>query len=101
MFPFEFVNKVVNETVVEVLATQVSVTGSSLDLEDTFLNGQERDIESSSTKIEDEDIAFSSHLLVKTVGDSSGSRFVDDTKDIEARNDTRILGGLTLSVVEV
>jgi hypothetical protein len=36
---------VVDESVVEVLTTQVGVTGSGLDLEDTLLNGEERDIE--------------------------------------------------------
>jgi hypothetical protein len=41
----ELVAEVVDETVVEVLTTKVSVTGSGLDLEDTLLNGEERHIE--------------------------------------------------------
>ena len=36
--PFEFVNKMVDKTVVEVFATQVSVAGSRFDLEDTLFD---------------------------------------------------------------
>ena len=91
----------VDETVVEVLTTQVSVTSSGLDLEDTLLNGQERDIESTTTEIEDEDVALTLGLLVETVGDGSSGGLVDDTEDVQAGDETSILGGLTLRVVEV
>lgn len=91
----------VDETVVEVLASQVSVTSSGLDLEDTLLDGEERDIEGSTTEIEDENVALTLDLLVETVGDGSGGRLVDDTEDVEAGNQTGILGSLTLGVVEV
>ena len=37
---------------IEVLAAEVSVAGGRLDLEDTLLNGQEGNIESSSSEIE-------------------------------------------------
>ena len=101
MFPFELQHEVVDETVVEVLATQMGVTGSRLDLEDTLLNGQERHIEGTTTKIEDEDVALALDLLVETIGDGGGSRLVDDAEDVEAGNETSVLGGLTLGVVEV
>ena len=91
----------VDQSVVEVLTTQVSVTSGGLDLKDTFLNGQERHIESSSAKVEDEDVAFALHLLVETVGDSSRSGLVYDTEDLKAGNRTSVLSCLTLSVVEV
>ena len=101
MLTLELVGEVVDETVVEVLTTQVSVTGSGLDLEDTLLDGQEGDIEGTTTQVEDKDVALTLGLLVKTVGDGSGSRLVDDTEDVEASNETGILGSLTLRVVEV
>ena len=101
MFTLEFVCEVVHKTVVEVLTTQVSVSGSGLDLENTLLNGQEGDIEGTTTQVEDEDVALTLGLLVKTVGDSSGGGLVDDTEDVEAGDKTSILGGLTLRVVEV
>ena len=101
MLALEFVNEVVNETVVEILTTKVSVTGGGLDLEDTLLNGQERDIESTTTKIEDEDVALTLDLLVETVGNGSSGGLVDDSEDVEASNETGVLGSLTLRVVEV
>jgi len=97
----ELLDKVVDEAVVEILTTQVSVTSGSLNLEDTLLDSQKGHIESSSSEIEDENIALTGGLLVETVGDSSGGRLVDDTEDVETRNHTSILGSLTLGVVEV
>lgn len=97
----EFIAEVVDETVIEVLATQVGVTGSGLDLEDTLLDGEERNIEGTTTKIEDENVLLTLLLLVKTVGDGSSSRLVDDTENVETGDQTGVLGGLALRVVEV
>ena len=74
----------VDETVVEVLTTEVSVTGGGLHLEDALLDRQQGHIESASTEIEDEDVPLASHLLVEAVGDGSSGRLVDDTEDVEA-----------------
>jgi hypothetical protein len=41
VFALEFLDEVVDETVVEVLTTQVGITSSALDLENTLLNGQQ------------------------------------------------------------
>ena len=49
----ELLAEVGDETVVEVLATKVSVTSGRLDLEDTLLDGQERHIEGSSAEIKE------------------------------------------------
>ncbi|RMX76855.1 hypothetical protein D0869_10348 [Hortaea werneckii] len=100
VFPLEFINEVVNKTVVEVLATKVSVTGSRLNLEDTLLNGQERHIESATTQVEDEHVALTLVLLVQTVGDSGSGRLVDDTEDVQTGDETGVLGGLSLRVVK-
>ena len=91
----------VDETVVKVLTSQVGVTGSSLDLEDTLLNGQDGDIESSTSEIEDKNVLLTLGLLVETVGDSGGGRLIDDSENLKTSNDTSILGGLSLRVVEV
>jgi len=90
-----------DETVVEVLTTKMGVTIGGLDLEDTFLNGEEGDIESTTSEIEDENVAFTFSLFVETVGNSSGGGLVDDTLNIETSNGTSVLGSLTLGVVEV
>ena len=97
----ELVLEVLEERVVEVLTTQVSVTGSRLDGEDTTRDVQERDIESTTTEIEDEDVLLRLRLTVKTVGDGGGGRLVDDTKDVKTGDRTGVLGRQTLRVVEV
>ena len=91
----------VHEAVVEVLTTQVGVTGSGLDLEDTLLDGKKRHIESSSSEIEDEDVALADHLLVETIRNSGGGGLVDNTKDVHSGDGSGVLGSLTLRVVEV
>ena len=101
VLPLELLDEVVDETVVEVLTTKVSVTGGGLDGEDTTSDVEKRDIERSTTKIEDEDVLLCARLTVETVGDGSGGGLVDDTEDIEASNGTGIFRGETLGVVEV
>ena len=79
MLPLELGHEVVDHPVVEVLATEVSVSGSGLDLEDALLNRQDGDIKGAATKIEDENIALlRSLLLVQTVRNGSRSGLVDD-----------------------
>lgn len=90
--------QVVDDTLIEILTTKVGVTGGSQDLEDTALNGEQRDIEGTTTEIVDNDLALTVGL-VKTVGDSGGGGLVDDTEDVKASNDTGILCSLTLVVL--
>ena len=97
----EVSHAVFDETVVEVLTTEMGVAVGGLDLEDTVLNSEEGDIESSSSEIEDKNVAFSFSLLVETVGNSSGGGLVDNALDVETRDGSGVLGGLTLGVVEV
>jgi hypothetical protein len=91
----------IDDSVIEVLSTKMSVAISSFDLEDTFLNGEEGDIESTTTKIEDKDISLLLGFLVESISDSCSSRLVDDSKNVEASNSTSILSGLSLGVIEV
>ena len=51
MLALELLDKVVDKTVIEILTTKVSITSGGLDFEDT-LDGQEGNIESSSSEIE-------------------------------------------------
>lgn len=97
----ELLLEVLKQVVVEVLTTQVGITGGSLDGEDTTGDIQERDIESSSAQIEDKDVLLRARLTVKTVGDGSSGRLVNDTEDIETSDGTSILGSESLRVVEI
>lgn len=78
----------------------MGVTGGGQDLEDAVVDGEERDIESSSSEIVDDDLGLST-LFVKSVGDSGGGRLVDNTEDSQTGDGASVLGRLTLSVVEV
>jgi hypothetical protein len=93
--------EMLQEVVVEVLTTQVSVTSGSLYSEDTTSDVKERDIESSSTQIENENVLLLGGFGVETVGNSSCGRFVNDTENLETSDGTSILGSQTLRVVEV
>lgn len=79
----------------------MSVTVSGFDFKDTVFDSEERHIESATTEIENEHIAFALSLLVETVSDSSSGGLINDTLDVEASDLTSILGSLTLRVVEI
>lgn len=98
----ELLLEVLKEVSVEILTTKVSVTGGSLDSEDTTLDVQQGHIEGTTTEIVDEDVTLLLRLAgAETVGDSGSSRLVDNTENVQASDGTGILGGLTLVVVEV
>lgn len=92
----ELLLEVIQEGVVKVLATKMSVTSSGLDGKDTASDVEKRNIESSSTKIEDQDVLFVARLAVETVGDGGGSWLVNDAENIEASDGTCILSRETL-----
>lgn len=95
----ELANHVANQVDIEILTTKVSVTVGGLDLEDTVLDLEDGDIKGTTTKIVDSDNAIS--LLLKTIGQGSGSRLVDDTENVKTGDLTGVLGALALSIVEV
>jgi len=97
----EFGHAELNESVVEILATEMGVPVGGLDLEDAILNGEEGHIESATTEIEDEDVAHLAVLLVETVGNGGSGGLVDDSLHGQAGDGASVLGGLTLGVVEV
>jgi len=106
-----------HDTLVEIFTTQVGITGSSVNLKNTLLDGEQRDIESTTTEICVLLVCASSledttsptvdynlpllRSLVKTVSESGCSGLVDNTHNIKTSNSASILGSGTLSVVEV
>ncbi|TIA20341.1 hypothetical protein D6C80_02412 [Aureobasidium pullulans] len=91
--PGELFLEVVKEVGVEVLATQVGVTSGGLDSEDTTLDVEEGNIESTTTEIVDEDVALLLGLAgTETVGNGGSGGLVDDTENVEARDGTGVLG---------
>nr|GMC97941.1 NAD-specific glutamate dehydrogenase [Ipomoea batatas]GMC99923.1 NAD-specific glutamate dehydrogenase [Ipomoea batatas]GMD01546.1 NAD-specific glutamate dehydrogenase [Ipomoea batatas]GMD34197.1 NAD-specific glutamate dehydrogenase [Ipomoea batatas]GMD68458.1 NAD-specific glutamate dehydrogenase [Ipomoea batatas] len=77
----------------------MGVTISGKNLEDTIINGQDTDIKCSTTEIKYEDI-FLTTFLVQSIGNGSGSWFINNSCNIKSSNNTCILGSLPLSIIE-
>ncbi|KAH3670626.1 hypothetical protein OGAPHI_001141 [Ogataea philodendri] len=98
----EVLLEVLKQVGIEILTSQVGVTGSSLNGENTTSNVQQGNIESSSTKVENQNVFLLLGLTsTKTVSNGGSSRLVDDSQHVQTSNGTSVLGGLSLSVVEV
>jgi hypothetical protein len=79
----------------------MSISSSSLDRKDTSVDVEERNIESASSQIENQDILLCLALTIETVCDSRGGGFVDDAENIEACDGSCIFGSKALGIIEV
>merc|ERR1719336_281531 len=91
----------IDDPVVEILPTEMGISSSGLDLENPIFDGQQRNIESTTSHVINQDIPLSTALLVQAVRNCCGCWLVDDAQDIHPRDRASILGGLTLGIVEV
>ena len=96
----ELVGEPVDDALIPVIATEMVVTVGGEDLEDTIPKLEDGDIEGAATEVEDEDTLIRAGL-VKTIGEGCSRGLVDDALDLEACDLARVLGCLTLRVVEV
>ena len=99
VFFLEFSNEVVHQSLVEVIAAQSVVTGSSQNFLNTVAHLDDGNIEGTAAQVVYHD--FLVGLFINTVSQSSCGWLVDDTFYIQASNLTSILGCLTLCVCEV
>merc|ERR1719422_2526138 len=88
-----------HDTLIEILSSQMRVSVGRHHLEDAIVDRQQRDIEGATTEVVHQNILLS--LLVKTVSNGCSRRFIDDTQNVEPRNNTSVFGGLPLLIVEV
>jgi hypothetical protein len=79
----------------------MSVTICCFNFEDTFFNSKKRNIESTTTKIKDENVLFCGLLSIETISNSSGSWLIDNSENVNSSNGTSILGSLSLGVTEI
>ena len=93
-------DEVLHDSLIKVLATEMGVPVGGHHLEHAVVDGQQRDIESTAAKIKDQHVLLTV-FLVHTVGNGGGCRLIDDPHDDEASTGSGVLGGLSLSVVEV
>ena len=102
---FELGNDVVDDALVEVLATEEGVAIGRQHLELLLAvhvgDFDDRHVEGAATQVVDGDLAVTLLVLVQTEGECSRGRLVDDALDVEAGDATRILRGLALGIVEV
>jgi len=77
------------------------MTISSFDFEYTFFNGKKRNIKSTTTKIENENISFFFALSIKTIGNGCSCWFIDNSENVDSRNSSSIFGGLSLGIIEI
>jgi len=97
----EVSNTVVNKSVIKIFTTQVSITISGFDFENTVFDGQKRNIKSTTTKIKNENISFAFTFLVKSVSDGSCSWLIDNTLNVKTWDCSSIFGSLSLRVIEI
>uniref|UniRef100_A0AAG5CTL2 NAD-specific glutamate dehydrogenase n=1 Tax=Anopheles atroparvus TaxID=41427 RepID=A0AAG5CTL2_ANOAO len=93
-------DEVVHDALIEVLTAQMRVAVGGHHLEHTVIDGQQRHVEGSTAQIEHQYVLLAV-LLVQTVRDGGRRRLVDDAHDVQAGDHSRVLGRLTLGVVEV
>ena len=68
---------------VKVLTARVRVSRCRLDLKDTVVNQQQRNIKRPAPKVEDQDVPLALRPLVKPVRNRSSRRLVDDQYDVQ------------------
>ncbi|MNF66138.1 NAD-specific glutamate dehydrogenase [compost metagenome] len=85
--------------VIEVIATQRAIAASGQNFENTAGQTQNGNIESTAAEVINSDQAFS--VLIQTVRHSGRSRLIEQTQHVQTRQFGRILGRLTLGIVEI
>lgn len=75
-------DEVVHDTLIEIFTTQMSITVGGNDLEDTIVDGQQRNIESTASQVKDQNVLLSV-LLIQAISDGGGCRLVDDTHNVQ------------------
>ena len=83
---------------VEILASQVGVTTRGDDFKDTIVNGEQRNVKSSATKVKYKNVLLTG-LFVEAISNGSRSGLSDNVHDVEAGDGASILGGLLFGII--
>jgi len=95
----EFVSQIVDDALVEVLATEEGVAVGRFDFEHAVADLENGNVEGASAKVIDRDLAAS--LLVEAISKRGCGGFIDDPQHLETGNPACILCRLALGVVEI
>ena len=96
----ERLGHVVDQHVVEVIASEMRIAVGGLHLENAVAQFEDRNIERSAAQVVHGDLLVAG-LLVEAVGQCGGRRLVDDAADLQTGDLARLLRSLTLRVGEV
>ena len=88
-----------HDPMVEVVAPEVCIAIGGLDLDHALAHLENRNVEGAAAEVVDRDGLVL--LLVQPVGERRGRRFVDDSQHLQTGTLAGILGGLTLSIIEI
>merc|ERR1719336_1146003 len=91
----------IDDPVVKIFPAEMGISGSGLDLENPIFDRQQRHIESTASHVVNQNIPFSTALLVQAIRNRCSCWLVNDAQDVHPRDRASILGGLTLGIVEV
>jgi len=72
-----------SNSLIEILSSEMGISSSSNDFENSVVDSEEGYIEGTTTEIEDNNVLFSL-FLVHTVGNSGGGRLVNDTENFHS-----------------
>ena len=99
MLFLELVGQVVDDPHVEVFTAKERVAVGGFHFEQAVVDFQDGDVEGAAAKVIDRDRL--GLFLVETIGQRGRRRFVDDAQHFKTGDLARVLGGLTLGVVEI
>ncbi len=69
------------DSLIEIFYSQMGVSGSGYDFENSVINGENTDIESSTSEIENENIFFTL-FFVQSVGNGGSSGLIEDSDNV-------------------
>mmetsp|Transcript_3890 Transcript_3890/g.5726 ORF Transcript_3890/g.5726 Transcript_3890/m.5726 type:complete len:117 (+) Transcript_3890:976-1326(+) len=91
----------INHSGIKIFTTQMSISSSCFNFKDTIFNSQKTDIKSTTTKIKNKNVLFTSTFFIKTISNGSSSRFIDDSLNLKTSNSSSIFGCLSLSIIKI
>ena len=95
----ELLDHVLHQLLVHVPAAELGIAAGGLDLEDPLTDLHDGHVQGPATEVEDHQGIFS--FFIQTVGQGRRRGLVDDPDHVQTGDSTRVLGGLSLVVIEV
>lgn len=86
---FNHLHEMVQNSLIEVLASQMGITICSNHFENTIVDRQNRHVECSSSQVKHQNVLL--FLLVQPISDGGGCRLVQHSDDVESSDNSGIL----------